>query len=519
MFKHIRINNFRVLKDKDIDLGKYITVFAGWNAAGKSTLLALLANSTELKVNEGRTYSGKQFRAEFSEIIKGSMKYDQSEQDKLEIEVTIDGNDRKKTFRTAWQKDTKNNDRFRVIPKETDKNGKLLTEAKFPLPVLYLGLSRLYPIGECSDDILSSQEQSFSKEDKEWFTEKYNFVLSKHENIQSVTNIDVKTSQKEKMGINTDAYDWRTNSAGQDNVSQILKSILSFKKLKREQGTKFKGGLLIIDELEASLHPKAQEKMFDKILLKSAKEIGIQIIFTTHSLTLIKKACEKSNNDTIISHYFTFENHELQIKKNADYDFIEKDLLISPINTKCKKQKITVYSEDEEARWFIKKLLRGYNNKLDFRNIKISCSSLVDLMNCEPCFKNYIVIFDGDFDQDRRITMNKQNYLILPTTNDQKISPEKELHTFLFSEKSNEYFQNSIKKNPHLKREYFEEHDVDQDNDKKERDNYKEWFNMHKSVFDKTGLFFYWKKQNKEIAKKFTHQFLEKLERLSQNCY
>ena len=90
MFKNIKINNFRVLKNINIDLGRYITVLAGWNATGKSTLLALLANSTELKVGEGRTYSEKQFRAEFSEIIKGSLEYDHSEQDKLEIEIDID---------------------------------------------------------------------------------------------------------------------------------------------------------------------------------------------------------------------------------------------------------------------------------------------------------------------------------------------------------------------------------------------------------------------------------------------
>lgn len=515
MFKNIRINKFRVLKDINIDLGQYITVFAGWNATGKSTLLALLANSTELKVSDGRTYSGKQFRAEFSEIIKGSLSYDKAEQDKLEITLAVDGSIRKKTFRTAWQD---SNTRFRVIPKEIDEAGKRLNEAKFQLPVIYLGLSRLYPIGELSDDILLSQEQSFSEEDKAWFIEKYNFILSKQEDIQSVTNIDVKTSQTEKMGINTDSYDWRTNSAGQDNVSQILKAVLSFKKAKRELGNKFKGGLLIIDELEASLHPKAQEKMFNEILLKSAKDIGIQIIFTTHSLTLIKKVCEKTNDDTIISYYFTFENHELEIKRNADYDFIEKDLLVSPIDVECmNQQKVTVYSEDKEARWFIKKLLYGNNHKLDFRNVKISCSSLVDLMNCEPCFKNYIVIFDGDFDQNKRIKINKNNYLVLPTYNNKKMSPEKELHDFLFSEKASNYFENEKKKYPHLKREYFEENDVESDSNKKERVRYKEWFNLHKSLFDKTRLFSYWKEENREIAEDFRQQFLEKMERISKN--
>ena len=277
--------------------------------------------------------------------------------------------------------------------------------------------------------------------------------------------------------------------------------------------------MLIIDELEASLHPKAQEKMFDEILLKSARKIGIQIVFTTHSLTLIKKVCERRNDETIISHYFTFENHELQIKRNADYDFIENDLLVLPIETEDKvQQKVTVYSEDEEARWFIKKLLYGHNYRLDFRNIQISCSSLVDLMNCEPCFKNYIVVFDGDFTQDTRIKLNKNNYLVLPTNANQKESPEKVIHDFLFSEDSKEYFEKGKEQYKHLKREYFAEHDVSQDNNKKERVRYKEWFNQHRSLFDKTQLFYYWKEKNAKKAEEFRNNFLEKLERIYKNC-
>lgn len=507
MFKTIKINDFRVLKNITLDLGQYITVFSGWNATGKSTLLALLANSSELKVKDGRTYSGEQFRAEFSEIIKGSLDYDKSEQNKLEIDVLLDGQIKKKYFRTAWQE---NNTRFRVIPLEKGSDGKKLNEAKFSLPVLYLGLSRLYPVGEFEDENLVSNEQSFSTEDNKWFIEKYNHVLSKHEDITSITNIDVKLAKKEKMGINTTTYDWRTNSAGQDNVSQILRAVLSFKKLKREQGNKFKGGLLVIDELEASLHPKAQEKIFEDILLKEAKNIGFQVIFTTHSLTLINNVCKKVNNNTIISYYFTHENRKLQVLKNANYDFIENDLLVKPIDASCKKpQKIVIYSEDDEARWFIKKLLYGYNSRIDLRNVKISCSSLVDLMNCEPCFKNYIVIFDGDFDQQRRIKINKDNYITLPTKQGQKLSPEKLLREFLFSDDAKEYYENEKNKYPTLKLEYFEENDVKNDNDKAERVRYKEWFNFHKRLFEQTKLFSYWKEKHLSEYNLFRSNFLK----------
>ena len=53
-------------------------------------------------------------------------------------------------FRTTWQKYGKEDEtaeRFRLIPKWMKEDGNT-TEAKLERPVLYLGLSRLFPIGE-----------------------------------------------------------------------------------------------------------------------------------------------------------------------------------------------------------------------------------------------------------------------------------------------------------------------------------------------------------------------------------
>lgn len=152
---------------------------------------------------------------------------------------------------------------------------------------------------------------------------------------------------------------------------------------------------------------------------------------------------------------------------------------------------------------------KDYNSRIDLRNVKISCSSLVDLMNCEPCFKNYIVIFDGDFDQQRRIKINKDNYITLPTKQGQKLSPEKLLREFLLSDDAKEYYENEKNKYPTLKLEYFEENDVKNDNDKAERVRYKEWFNFHKILFEQTKLFSYWKEKHLSEYSLFRSNFLK----------
>ena len=390
MFKEIVIRDFRMLQNKKIRLGKYLTMLAGWNATGKSTILALLANSTELKMEKGKTYNNKQFQADFSEILKGSKAYDKAESDRFKI---ILDNNREKNFRTSWQdKGT----RFRVIPKEKDQSGKI-NEAKFEYPVIYLGLSRLYPLGETDDKEINSSDLKFDKEsDKQWFSDNYKEILSMHnEDIKEVTNIELN-KKKNTAGINSQFYDWKTNSAGQDNISQILFSILSFKKLKRNN--KLNSGLLIIDEIEATLHPKAQEKILN-LLIKESRDNGFQTIFTTHSLRIIKIICEKvyKKDENIVYSYFTKINGELSIEENKKYSDIEKDLTM-PLYKKEENKKILVFCEDKEAEWFIKKLMDGYNKNLKIISEEgIGCCSLINLINLGgEHFKNYMFVFDGD---------------------------------------------------------------------------------------------------------------------------
>ena len=45
MYKLLKLNDFRQFKDMDISLGKRLTVLAGRNSTGKSTILGILANS------------------------------------------------------------------------------------------------------------------------------------------------------------------------------------------------------------------------------------------------------------------------------------------------------------------------------------------------------------------------------------------------------------------------------------------------------------------------------------------
>lgn len=351
MFKDIRIKDFRLFKEQKIVLGKKITVLCGRNSTGKSTILGMLANSGELKKKDGTTYTNRAFKAEFSELFKGSRDYDQIGSDRFEIEIcSTDGTlSDYRSFRTAWQnkdrrrdigtenKDQKVPDRFRVIPFKKLEGGKK-TEAKFEYPIIYLGLSRLYPIGEAKDNgIFTKNVQFDSKDDEKWFVNNYMKILSMHSEVTKVTNYAIgETDKKAGIGVNTNTYDYRTNSSGQDNLGQILLAVLSFRRLYRNLGTEWKGGLLLIDEVDATLHPAAQNRLF-QLFIKESREIGLQVVLTTHSLSLLQKVTEKTEyndfdddfNNDIELYYFSNANRQLQIKRNSPYTEIKMIFLLS----------------------------------------------------------------------------------------------------------------------------------------------------------------------------------------------
>ena len=91
-------------------------------------------------------------------------------------------------------------------------------------------------------------------------------------------SIDLLSSdQKQTLGITTDSYDWESNSSGQDNIGKILLAVLSFKRLKKQYKEEYKGGILAIDEIDATLFPGSQEELI-KALSYFCSKYEIQVI-------------------------------------------------------------------------------------------------------------------------------------------------------------------------------------------------------------------------------------------------
>lgn len=546
-YQKLEIKDFRLFHNKTIILGKYLTVLSGRNSTGKSTILGMIANSGEFKKKEGTTYSSRAFRAEFSELFKGSEKFDETGADKFKITMCDENGEEVdyRSFRTAWQvknkrprakamgngqstnTEVKQEKRFRVIPFKKLENGKK-TEAKFDYPVLYLGLSRLFPIGESQSGNIYTKSVAFKNEEhKKWFAEKYERILSMRDDLTEITNYSIgETDKKSGVGVNTPQYDYLTNSSGQDNLGQILLALLSFKKLKTELGEHWRGGILLIDEVDATLHPAAQNRLL-ALFLEVARETGIQIVVTTHSLSLLKSVCTKITHNiddrylehTIELYYFTQANRKLEIKRNISYAEIENDLLISSVIQG--NNRVKLYTEDAEARWFLLHLLGNSQTYFKILDTTIGCDQLISLYNADTeYFRDIIIVFDGDVKKKQLDKIPPQtrkywgNILLLPGGK----RPEEVIYDYIESLDADHLFWSDTAQSWGFTWDYFHDHGPSSDeyNNCKARERYKKWFKNHGSVLESTHLMDFWMDEHSGEVKAFIEDLRKAYNQLAQ---
>lgn len=511
--RKLHINKFRNFSETDIYFGEYVTAIAGQNGVGKSNILGLVANCIQYKKagrQKATLFTPRLFRAEFHELFKGSQEYDKSGSNLLCFTFS-DGDTRQ--CRITWQKDQKGDPRFRIIP-YVDKPGKRRSSSKKEIAPLYLGLSRLYPFGE-SDDCQVANLQSIDKKATEWIVEQAEKILSMKFSTKVDIEVDavkpVDAKRKSGVGFKGDNYGVLSNSAGQDNLGQILLAVSKIKALKDYLGDDFPGAVLIIDELDATLHPASQKKLLE-MLISEAKNNGFQVLFTTHSMELLKHLSEKTrfNNGNDVNNievnYLTTANGPLICCRNPPFSLIENDL---QQQTAHFTRKIKIYTEDAEARWLLRHLLNRFQFLQDVQildDVTMSCTYATNLIRADNTyFKNILFVLDGDA-LNNDIEKYK-NIVCLPGTT----RPETVIMDFLCSDDGRDYCnQDRALDIGHTQRNFQEDKDkiAAQSLKKDERALYKDWFNRNRQSFDELNLFDYWAEKNPALLEKFKTEFI-----------
>ncbi len=485
----VHIERFRGFQKEEFSVGSQLTAIAGQNGTQKSTLLGMITQTFSISQDhlmyKEKPLCGGNYRSAFKDKFRLSPVFDKPQEhewtlyfdnrDPFQIESIKRSDDPNVRF---WQKGNR------------DKGGGYIQ-----YPTIFLSLKRLVPIAE--EKSIKTDDTLLTAEEIAKFKELHNKILITSTSITSATSIS--STNKQSLGVNTDMYDWNQNSMGQDNIAKIILALFSFKRLKDKYGDSYTGGILAIDELDATIYPASQVELL-KVLRKYASELSLQIFFTTHSLTMLKamdelcqetkKRPETENQIRLV--YLKRVDNNIKITDDVDYKGIILDLTVTAEAPDKHKNKITVYAEDKETEIVVKAILKQkLYGCLKFANVPMSCANLIDLAHKKvPAFSypHSIIFLDGDIRKDKaniRKTKASQNILVLPGEE----SPERMIATYLFNLSDNDPLWAKVA-NGYSKQVCFREISYEQIILPGEdgRQFAKKWFNSQLQYWGRSGL-------------------------------
>lgn len=552
--RELHIKKFRHFSPGSVyKIGPCITLIAGINGTSKSTLLGMISQplgfpDTGIASKKGkkektpsaytrvydsfdlysfRTVSDRPFKASYSEIFRMSQKYDHRREHEYTLYLEGDSFDSTNPIATSGlnvrserRADQKTNN-LRFVTNSTNRKPGW---GNFPHPVIYLGLERLRPLSTLTaSNIISTID--LSEEEKAIWEDIYRVVMIVGGNEKvSPEPVDTgKDFKKSYLSVETTYFDAESASAGQDNLGQIITAIVSFYRLKKQLGNAYQGGVLLIDEFDATMHPIAQTLLLKK-MIEHAKALSLQIIATTHSLALIEKALQDYKNDVMLL-YMQRKGQKVEPQNDVNLDFVKADLACVSIKAKMKdKYKVTVLFEDYVAASFFEQVTGNvFKDFVQIRNVANKNSetalsngvlkSIAEHLAPKkiPEFSNILYFLDPD-SQPMQSNATK-NLLVLPGNT----CIEKMMNLFLLN-KADDYslwlelgisFQQCLHGYNNI------ENDPNVSSDAARGKKYKEWFahQVESGCFGKNAskVFRIWANNHKELCFDFSNKVLDSL--------
>ena len=432
----IHIKKFRALSNVEINFAEQITVICGKNGTSKSSILGIAAQifsfTNDYTKGEKLDYqciTGAPYKSKYSEHFKISNNFDTPGSMDVDIEI-YDGYTQ--NIATASLELMKRQDAPRpVVRKNSTVEDNENSSRNFTHPVIFLSLKRLYPIADRTYKVNNFEYLDTHKKD---FISISNEILNRELSCATGTSGTISSAV-----VHNDNYDQNSVSAGEDNVGQIVMALMSFRKLKEEYKN-FKGGLLLIDEADAALFPTAQINLLN-VLQKECKSLGIQVVLTSHSPTMIQYAYEQNKrnekspgNHKIKTIYISNTYGTPKVMSDWSWTDIYADINTKTITTNNTKLPIIkIYFEDTEAVDFFSALTRRKSiNKFTRKMSKVTlgCTNYINLIKSKvPEFsKNSIICLDAD--QEKSVsTKNYETIILLPG----KLPPDQLIFEHLYN--------------------------------------------------------------------------------------
>ena len=504
IIKSVHIDKFRAIENMDFDLGSKLTAIVGHNGTMKTTVLGVLGQTFSISKSHPMygesTIDGYKYRSQFAEKFKLSEKdVPGTHKWKLNLYPNIYAND-------YFEAHSIYRDKTDPIPRFWSTAGKGAGTGYPQIPVYYLSLKRVSPLGEEEGFEYLNQ---LSTEEKDFLILEYKDIMSELSNDIQIDTI--KSDKKSTASIHQKEHDALSISAGQDNLGKILISVLSFKRLMDKYPNDYKGGILLIDEIESTFHSLAQMRLI-KRLYNYASKFKIQFIFTTHSPSILKATFfENYNQREAKLVYLKKEGKNVNVKKISSVDDVISELSGMVKDVKQPLTKISVFTEDDVAQSFVKSLLNGgYRKNIQFNPCSIGAESYLELLRVKlkPITES-ILILDGDKNK-KNIQTKIKNYkakyvLFLPST----LCPEEMFYKFLYSLPDTDSFWD-MELGGYDKKKCFANYPTLVDRDSPTQ-LYKNWFDEQEQFWGRgnSKLYNYWKIKCTNEYQLFLNSFIE----------
>ena len=433
----IEIEDFRHIKNLEINFSHPVTVISGSNKIGKTSILLLIACSHVHFKKYDSTKPDTELRDHKWSDVLSFTNYETVNNNYIYKLKWRKGNDdregigKRTASSRAWTGLAKySSDRNRINAKIRDKEVRLIDLERI-LPARNFSNSLFRKIGQLnlqnrlSEDI----EKAFA----------YVFELDPQIEIYNIGSHVNKVAYLIKPD-NDDSYSSYNAASGEESLLNILEDIFAAPN----------NSLILIDEIEAGFHPTIQRKLADIIEYVSWHHKK-QFIITTHSPTLMgafpqisRVFIDKKLNGT----------YESISKISRNTAFSKMDSLSHPL--------INLYCEDEEAKFIIRNLLININSR--YRNF----DRLVNIISSGPINEvksdyerhkrnygqmrmkiGYACVFDGDYKNDPNYSNYHDNnsefsFFLYPY-----MAPEKFLVSAYLRNYPNQQLQSAYNYNDH----------------------------------------------------------------------
>ena len=540
IIKSVEIEKFRAFENASFTLGKRITAISGRNATQKTTVLGMIGQPFTISKDHPmygcKTIDGYNFRSQFKEKFKISPEHDVIGQHKWKLELHNGVYEQNYyAVESIARRQSGQAPTLRFWNAESRARG----AGYIQLPVYFLSLSRLFPIGESGKT--KAVPSTLTPEELSYCITHYRTILSiQHIGDNPDVGLEKGASSKTFAGVSDDTHDIFTNSAGEGNIMRIILAVLSFKRLKEQYGRYYRGGILLIDELDATLYGFSQAKLVD-YLWQVAGDYKIQIVFTTHSPIILKcvnKYQRKERHDKGINlPPFAYDSSIVYLEPQYDREgtrtIMPKNIststelgqILNDINLSIStgNSKINIYCEDTRAVSFLQYVLSAaltinLDLYMSFIDINLGWTNYVQLAEKGvPEFRNNVIVLDGDVPQKREYRSKETairdsgNFIFLP------LVIEEGLFRALKDHGAFSRFQESFSRVPGFTYDVcFNNWPLDADS--YGTNDFKQWYAQAESALgDQTILFAFWCNEHRDKVAAFVENFIEMFNKLAES--